>query len=140
MGEAKRRKALDPNYGKVTVDGLTKSGIAIFPEQFLNDYYQFRFFQFSNIVNDPSYGSNRLIESIRSLWDIERVEDYIEKLEDTLRIEFVAFLSYIFYTKMGAIFLKGIEKAKKRKTTEEDLFVLWLPLLMGAMELNSHSA
>ena len=140
MGEAKRRKALDPNYGKLTAERMMQGGFNIFPELFLKDYYQFRFSQLSIIISDPKYTSDRVYESVKSLWDMEKIESYIETLENTtLQKEFVTFLFYICQTKMGSILLKGIEMSQKRKAKEDDLFALWTPLLMASIKLHQPS-
>jgi hypothetical protein len=134
MGEAKRRKALDPNYGKNTVEKIVQDGLDIFPEDILVDYYGFMLDWKAKVPTEDEMQCvfMRMLDVYK--WNVDKLIGYKNILNTESQPEFVRFLYYI--CTRGALIVTALEMSVKREITEEDVFPLWQPLLFATLYKN----
>ena len=147
MGEAKRRKVLDPNYGKPPYFDAAKEGLKLFPEKILNDYFRFRmatakyYYDLSKLTSsnrDPQI--ERFESALKDKFDVFQLEKYIDQLEESMATEFTLFLNYILTTRMGTILFEELENMEddtgKPTPIEESVIALWPVFLAASASLN----
>lgn len=142
MGEAKRRKILDPLFGKVrhrkttnkksrqpNIDDYINEGVALFPMGMLNAYYRF-----TGIEHEYSYLGGIL----------EGFSDYIQHhvhvvFKGDARYSFIQFLH--FFRNNRVFFNKYVSQATKDQgiSPDEALIYLWKRLAVAA-EISSQFA
>lgn len=134
MGEAKRRKTLDPNYGKNTVEKIVQDGLDIFPEDVLVDYYGFLLDWEAKVPTKDEWQCvfRRMFDVYK--WNEDKLTGYIDILNTASQPEFARFIYYI--CTRGALLVTALEMSATREITEEDVFPLWQPLLFATLYKN----
>jgi hypothetical protein len=150
MGEAKRRKALDPNYGKTDlVDILKNRQSSIFDDQILSDYLRYRikagsFFdsqrkdlQLQENKNGEIAQSFKLASKVLSCGQdvlLPDIDKYMNQLDENLKSEFSVFINYVLGTSGGLPIIKWLRTHLKKSITGGDLATLFPYLYMAAIK------
>ena len=136
MGEAKRRKLLDPNFGKScelpaadvieagarSVEKVIEEGVKLFPLGLLNEFYWFG-------DSLPEYPPADYIYEGYS----EEIRKFAGGLEHIVRCEFWSFLLFVDYNRLS--FEKYIKQvmADLKKSEDEALIYSWQRLSLASM-------
>ena len=154
MGEAKRRKALDPNYGKLEPIDFVKQGQMVFGDQILNDYSRYRteamkFFaseykDLKHLQNDDFNDEDcEIVQSFKVASKVlnrgkdlllPTIDKFMDELSEGLRCEFAIFVNYTLGTDGGIQIIKGCRERTKRLFTGKDLIILFPFLFVAAIK------